>query len=248
MLRSVRFKMLLGLWLVGVVYGGLQACTGKPPFPEVEELVVIYEGTFDDPIPVPNGTIKAWRDSKQVFKMVSGFAFKDVELGEGEARQPARALIVSDSFLDNLGIAPQLGRAFLPGEGHDGDAPRVVMLSGELWQEAFDGSPEVIGQSVRVGEDERIIVGVVPPKIRFPTSSDHFDLLLPLATPLEASDPGDHQLNVVVRRDKELGGIEKAFEMITENGYTACDHPMFAAEITAIYTKGFPDPEELERE
>ena len=51
-------------------------------------------------------------------------------------------------FLPMLGIAPQIGRGFLPQDDVPGAAPVAILGSG-LWQTRFGGRRDIIGKTVR---------------------------------------------------------------------------------------------------
>jgi len=92
-------------------------------------------------------------------------------LGTGE--RPARALgswITADAF-QTLGVAPALGRTFRPEEGKPGSPP-VAILSHALWQRAYGGTPDILGQVVTLNNDPVTIVGVMPAGFGFPEFSE----------------------------------------------------------------------------
>ena len=64
-----------------------------------------------------------------------------------------------------MGIPAARGRVFTPDERESG-APGVAVVSDELWRRRFGGDPSIVGQPVRVNEDEVTIVGVLPPGVR----------------------------------------------------------------------------------
>ena len=68
---------------------------------------------------------------------------------------------VSAGFFPLLGIRPLLGRTFLPGEEGPG-APRLVMLSHELWQGRFGADPAVVGRSVQLNGEPFEVIGILP--------------------------------------------------------------------------------------
>jgi putative ABC transport system permease protein len=78
---------------------------------------------------------------------------------------------VTANMFEILRVAPVLGRGFLPGEEEPGADP-VMILGYEVWQEKFDGSPEVIGRTVRTNGESRTIVGVAPEGFKFPIEAD----------------------------------------------------------------------------
>jgi len=66
---------------------------------------------------------------------------------------------VSTNFFEVLGVAPALGRTFLP---EDAYPSRVVVISHGLWQRRFGGRSDVLGQSLRFDGASYEIVGVMP--------------------------------------------------------------------------------------
>jgi predicted permease len=73
--------------------------------------------------------------------------------------------VVSPSLFATLGVAPLLGR--VPAEG-DGASP-VVVLSHGFWRRRLGGDPHVIGKSIRLWNETYTVVGVMPPRFRFPS-------------------------------------------------------------------------------
>jgi putative ABC transport system permease protein len=105
--------------------------------------------------------------------------------------------VVSPNLTPNLfsmlGIQPLLGRTFTEQEGLE-NGPKVVLLSEGLWRESFHSDPAIVGQTIRVNNQPRTVVGVMPASFRFPESmgSDiRKGIWLPMQpTPLMLSDRG----------------------------------------------------------
>ena len=74
---------------------------------------------------------------------------------------------VTDEFMKILGVAPILGRDFTPADNTPG-APKVTIISYQLWQRDFGGTNDVIGKAVRLNGKAATIIGVMPPKFAFP--------------------------------------------------------------------------------
>lgn len=70
--------------------------------------------------------------------------------------------IVSDNYFQVLGVAPQLGRAFLPEETAAPGAGPVAVLSHPFWQSRFGGAPDVLGRTFRMNGVVYTVVGVAP--------------------------------------------------------------------------------------
>src|SRR5262249_4067927 len=88
------------------------------------------------------------------------------------SERPDRALgswITADGF-QALGVKPELGRLFRVDEGKPG-APPVAILSHALWQRAFGGNADIIGQEVKLNSDLVTIVGIMPEGFGFPENS-----------------------------------------------------------------------------
>ena len=83
--------------------------------------------------------------------------------------EPARITVgaVGAAFFDLLGVKPQLGRYFRPGEDSKG-APRVIVLSDNLWRNRFGGDRSIVGKSISLNGNNYDVIGVAPPKFDFP--------------------------------------------------------------------------------
>ena len=78
----------------------------------------------------------------------------------GEQAVKVDAASVSASYFEVLGVSPLLGRFFRP-EEEEGGAARVV-LSQELWRDAFGADPTVAGRSIELNGFPYTVVGVAP--------------------------------------------------------------------------------------
>ena len=85
-------------------------------------------------------------------------------IGRPEVLSGAR---VSANFLHILGVNPLLGRSFLPEEDKAG-GPAVAMISAELWQRRFGGSPSAVGKTADLAGTPYTIIGVLRPRFQFP--------------------------------------------------------------------------------
>ncbi|MCU0754553.1 MAG: ABC transporter permease [Xanthomonadales bacterium] len=77
-----------------------------------------------------------------------------------------RTLIMTGGeFFKTLGVAPLLGRGLGP---QDMNRDSGVVISHALWQEAYGGDPDVIGQPFHVDWVQSTVVGVMPPDFAYP--------------------------------------------------------------------------------
>jgi predicted permease len=91
-------------------------------------------------------------------------------LGRAEP-QRVQTGVVSADFFEVFGVQPLLGRTFLPGEDAHG-SEAVLILSHGYWQRAFQGAPDVIGQTVEMNDRIHTIVGVLPALPQYPDEND----------------------------------------------------------------------------
>jgi predicted permease len=78
---------------------------------------------------------------------------------------------VTPSFFTTLGTRPILGRLPSHASGEPGGPPEA-MISHQFWQGAYNGKPNVLGQSIPVNGTNYQIVGVLPPDFGFSNPTD----------------------------------------------------------------------------
>jgi predicted permease len=155
------------------------------PYADAGRLVLINPGAGLQPASTSWLNYRDVRDqTTQTFSQVAAYS-EDVGVVQGAARSNdasrssqltsdvAPASVVSPNVTPNLfsmlGVQPLLGRTFTRQEG-EANGPRVVLLSEGLWREAFHSDPAIVGQTVRVNNQARTVVGVMPASFRFPES------------------------------------------------------------------------------
>ncbi|WP_341502759.1 FtsX-like permease family protein [Gallaecimonas sp. GXIMD4217] len=127
--------------------------------------------------------------SQRIGRDVLAVQMRDT-LAEGRNGASHDVLMVSDNYFQVLDVAPVLGRAFQADSAEAGE----LILSHALWQQRWQGDPQVLGQSLELGDKAYRIVGVAPAELRYPKG------LLPEAPELFISLPA-----------KALDGKENAF-------------------------------------
>jgi len=132
------------------------------PFPQPEQLVSLHQSkpNFDaGAIPYPN--FRDWQKENQTFAaMAIERPFSASLIGAGEAERVS-GRVVSAGFFSMLGVKPQLGRTFAPGEDDPG-AGLVVIISARLWQRKFGSAPDMPGKSLTLDDRSYTIAGVLP--------------------------------------------------------------------------------------
>jgi len=108
------------------------------------------------------------RDHATSFSQVEAYTTEELSLSVDGEPLRARGAKASVGFFSFLGVQPALGRTFLPADGLGTTNP-VVVLSHTLWVERFASSPDVVGQSIRIGDRLHQVVGVLPKDFRVDT-------------------------------------------------------------------------------
>lgn len=137
-----------------------------------------------------------WHSQSHSFKSIAASTDTMYTLtGQGEP-----TLIVAYAFAPDyfhvLGVAPVLGRTFLPEEEQAG-RNQVAVLSYSFWQNRLGGKRDVVGTSLTLDGAPYTVVGVMPPDFRYPPSTE---LWTPLTIdPVTASDRSNRYLRVMAR-------------------------------------------------
>jgi predicted permease len=86
---------------------------------------------------------------------------------------PVRVLIqfVSKDFFEVLGVAPALGRAFLPEESKLGGG-FVAVVGHDFWQRSLGGRTDLTGVNLTIENHAYTVVGVMPPGFAFPERAE----------------------------------------------------------------------------
>src|SRR5215208_5548159 len=161
----------LGIGANTAIFSVVKAVLLSPlPYPSPDRLVWLREvnpsnDIMDEPASAPN--YNDWRTGARSFEAVAAYADTGITLtGEGEPeRVPGSA--VSANYFQVLGVAPALGRGFLPEEETAGKN-RVVVISHGVWQRLFGASPKALGQTLNIGGNPFTVVGVAPQGFKAP--------------------------------------------------------------------------------
>jgi len=102
------------------------------------------------------------RDRNQVFSGMLAADRNNVGLEWQNQAKDVHAELVSGNYFQVLGLRPAAGRLFTSSDETANGANPVVVLAYDAWRTRFGGSPDVVGQTVRVNGHPFTIVGVAP--------------------------------------------------------------------------------------
>ena len=163
----------LGLASTTAIFSIVQSVALKPlPFPDVDRVVIPETqkiGT-DDRWTITYADFMDWRDSK-TFEAVASYQRSEMDLIGMGTPVRVKAVLVSPQFFAALGVTPQVGKLLAPADFVPGQ-PRTAVISHELWQRQFGGRPDILGLKVDIDATPRTIIGVLPPRTRWPLESE----------------------------------------------------------------------------
>ncbi|UCG87680.1 MAG: ABC transporter permease, partial [Gemmatimonadota bacterium] len=164
----------------------------------------VLNGIVLTPLPYhePNRLVRVWpervlskqslvefQQQTQSYSGLSGVTWETLTLTGGGEPEELWGARVSVNHFDLLGVAPALGRVFLPEEREPGRGD-VVILSHGLWTRRFGADPGIIGQTVHLGGADaasRTVIGVLAAGSHTPWEA--CDAWLPLTIdPTNSSD------------------------------------------------------------
>jgi len=138
-----------------------------PPFANPGELVAIGEIPVDDPAAAPRtvgyGTFEAWRERAGSMAALEAFDGTNLTLTGRDSPARISAANITPGFLALLGVAPMLGRSFVPG---DAGQP-VAIVSHAFWRGTLAAEPGAIGRTIVLGGRAHTIVGILPERFFF---------------------------------------------------------------------------------
>ena len=197
----------LGIGANTAIFSVLDAVLLAPlPFPTPDRLVALWPrygrfGPGETAFSPPEYQDIAAR--QRTFEGIAAFRDRAVNLtGDGEAER-LDAFDVTANLPRVLGSSPALGRGFTAEEARAG-GPRAAILADGLWRRRFAADPSIVGRAIRINGVPTTVVGVLPPKVRFPAAGTfHYrrsaQLWLPAAWDEVRQPRGDQFLSLVGR-------------------------------------------------
>jgi len=171
------------------------------------------------------------RQRSRTLESVSGFYTGIALVSLGHDAERLQDAVISPGLLHTLGLRPMMGREFLPEEERDGKQYASVIVSHRIWSQRLGSDPQVIGRTFKINGRVRSVVGVMPPGIRFPETSDFW---LPLAYKPAEMARHERFLDVVGRLRPGATVDQASAELRTIGGSLSNDHPESNRGVTFV--------------
>jgi len=163
------------------------------PYPEPDRIMRVERG-FPQGVGSSSSIPKfmAWNKNNQAFESLAIYDFQGlgINLGSGDRPEQVHGIHVSQGYFRVFGVAPALGRTFLPQEDLPGGA-KAVVISNTLWKTRLGGDPSLIGKPLTLAGDAYTVVGILPATFRPDPPADVF---IPLQADPDSTNQGHYLL------------------------------------------------------
>jgi putative ABC transport system permease protein len=188
----------LGIGANTAVFTLVNAVLFKPlPFPGGERIVAIVHQNLalgQDRISVSYSDYLEYREHASTLEWIEAVTNGNVVIrDEGNPPEPYRMSRVTPRLFDMLGVQPVVGRQLIPADAAAGADP-VILLSHSVWRDRYGQSPDVVGRTVRAGNELATILGVMPEGFGFPSNQQ---VWMPLVDSAELRDRSQRSLTLI---------------------------------------------------
>ncbi len=150
------------------------------PMEEPDRLVRIWEHNVVRNIPrnvIGPANFVRWQERAESFEELAFLFPWEMTVAGSADPERARAGLVTANFFDMLQVSPLRGRRFGPEDVAE-NAEEVIILSEAYWNSRFAADPQILGQTLLVGNSPQTIVGVMSREVDLP---DEVDFWAPFA-------------------------------------------------------------------
>jgi len=191
---AVVTTLALGIGATTAIYSIVHAVLLRPlPYAQPDRLVRIWE--TNAPLKISGFSASAlnflsWQERSRSFEALAVIRGSAANLtGDGEPERVVANMVSSD-FWKMTGIRMVAGRTFTRDEATAGN-DRVAIVSERLWRGRYGGDPAIIGRTIAVNAEQRVVVGIAPQDVGHTADSD-------LWTPLVINPAEENRGNHVV--------------------------------------------------
>lgn len=203
----------LGIGLNTAVYSVVDAVLFRPlPFAAPDRLVEIWQQEAKSEHTYPGlrwETFQEWRNQSNLFAGVEAYSPRSFTLTGGKEPETVAAPAVTPGLFAMLGVNPQLGRPLNAQDAEMGN-DHVVLIGDGFWKSHLGGSPDVLGKMLTLNDQRYTVVGVMPPKFKFPYGKFQLWVPLPLTPTDEQKRPRRFSTVARLRGDTALPTVQAA--------------------------------------
>ena len=174
--------MAFGIWVGAVTFPFVTLFVHPTlPLPGGDRIVQIrnWDVVANEAAPRALHDFLVWRDALRSVTDLGAYrgVTRNLIAGDGGAR-PVQAAEITASAFRIAPTPPLQGRVLGPADERAG-APAVVVIGYDVWRTRFAGDPDVVGQTVQLGDAYATVVGVMPEGFGFPLAHELWTPLRP---------------------------------------------------------------------
>ncbi|HEY1902616.1 MAG TPA: ABC transporter permease [Terracidiphilus sp.] len=184
---TVLLTLAIGIGANTAVFSVLNSVLLRPlPYPEPQELVSLHLNApgapglaeFRNELRLSASMYFTFAAHNRTFQFVGVWGPGTASITGLAQPEQVNTAQISDGVLETLNVPALVGQWLTPAD-QDAHGLGRVMLSYGYWQRRFGGDPGVVGRTISVNSQSRVIAGVMPRG--FKVVNYDFDLLVPLA-------------------------------------------------------------------
>lgn len=172
----------------------------SPDFKQPDRLVVLWRTAANN----KRGSVSApdyndWKQNNQSMADMAAISLANFNLQSQSGVERTPGAMVSANFFVTLGVKPEFGRGFSETEDQAGN-DRVVVLSHSLWKQDFGSDRGLVGKDIKINNEMRTVIGIMPPVFEFPDQEAPSRVWVPLVfTQAQLQSRGTNFLFIIAR-------------------------------------------------
>src|SRR5262245_8681214 len=111
--------------------------------------------------------LQDWKERSRSFGTIAAAQYRSFTVSDGRDSDRYAGAAISHELFPLLGDRPQLGRGFSADADRQGGEP-VVLRPDDMWKRRYNGDPSIVGRVIQVNSKPHTVIGVMPPKFKFP--------------------------------------------------------------------------------
>ncbi len=159
----------LGIGANTAIFSVINSVVLRPlPFHEPGRLVALWQiESAPGDFPLTGPDYLDWQAQNHTLEAMSLYSWERTANASDAAQTEAVSVNSAQAnFFQVLGVQPQIGRAFDPGEDQAGKN-HVAIISNAFWRRQFAGRSDVLGKSMELNNEPYTIIGVLPAWFNF---------------------------------------------------------------------------------
>jgi putative ABC transport system permease protein len=180
----------LGIGATTAIFSTVYSLMLKPlPFQEPEQIVELYTSAVKAGLNRMPANVPFYLDysaNASSYENLALWTFFYGLVGENDSVARVAGVRTTAEMFNILRIQPVIGSFFTKEQNRPG-ADKVIVLTQSYWQTQYGGSPGVLGQEVRIDDENYKVIGVAPHVLE--TFDARMKFVLPFSWPPAAENP-----------------------------------------------------------